>query len=162
MDEKYFESIEINYQFYNGCKTNIIYTRNNHYIYGIPMEKNGCSHIPSDTMERMIDGTHKKYTKTLNNIIKCVDKFKINKLNEVKYQTLGCKQAKEIKKYCELNGVGCQIIQDDKLERKKLTSIGIWHDKDKNQYDTDTRDYGREYLDFHYSRQKVVYVKLNK
>lgn len=128
--------------------------------YGKVIDKKGCSGLPIDTQERMIDGSNKKYIDTTTKIIK---QIQTNKCNEnKKYQTLGWKQAKEIKKWCNENNYVCNIIEDPIIERNKLQYIDVWFDENGDLYDDGTRDYGRQYLDFRSTKQNVVYVQIIK
>lgn len=165
MNTEYFDSITKCYKFAKKTSSDDpVYTRNHHFIHGSEM-KDTVGHHPVDTIERMSEGAKSKYTRTLNNIIGYIDRFVItskSNASTVKYQTLGWKQAKEIKQICDSRDIKCEIVEDNKIERKKLNTIGIWHDTDGSKYSTDTRDNGREELDFHYRTQKVVYVKISK
>lgn len=79
---------------------------------------------------------------------------------KVKYQTLGWKNAKEIKSWCDENNIFCNIVTDQNITRNKLVNIDVWHSIDGNLYDDGTRDYGHQYLDFRCIKQNVVYVEV--
>ena len=79
-----------------------------------------------------------------------------------KYQTLGFKQAKEIKLWCDQNNINCNIVEDLIIKRNKLKSIDIWHDEKGILYDDGTHDYGNQYLNFRKIKQNVVYVQISK
>lgn len=159
MKSDYFESIERHCQ---ECKSmNVIPNRRCliNKIHGKEIEKRG-KRIPYDTLERMVNGSNEKYLRT-------TEKLKHQILNSkrkgiVKYQTLGWKQAKEIKLWCEQNNIQCDIVEDTKVVRNKLDNINIWFDSDGRLYDDGCRDYGRQYLDFQYKKQQVVYIQINK
>jgi hypothetical protein len=108
----------------------------------------------------MVNNSAKKYIKTTENIIHKITNGK--RKGKIKYQTLGWKQAKEIKLYCDKNNINCNIIEDDNIMQNKLKNIGIWYDIEGNIYDDGTRDYGRQYLDYRKIKQRVVYIQVVK
>jgi len=162
MNKKYFESIE------RFCKvtnrsinlTTIRPQRRCMSITGEVIEKNGESQIPEDTLKRMISGTTQKYKRTTSQIIHQIQTGK--RKGTIKYQTLGWKQAKEIKLWCDENKINCNIVEDLNIMRNKLHSIDTWWDIDGTLYDDGTRDYGNEYIDFRIIKQHVVYVQIVK
>lgn len=165
MNNTYFQNIEMNIQ---QTKTNdnsiIIYPnrkllkRKN--IKGEEIKKNCISKIPQETIDNMVNNSAKKYIKTTKNIIHKITNGK--RKGKIKYQTLGWKQAKEIKLYCDENNINCDIIEDKNIMRNKLKNIGIWYDINGDLYDDETRDYGHQYLDYRKIKQKVVYIQVIK
>lgn len=160
MESTYFENIERHCQMteYNNftCITPVRKILRNKS--GCVVEKTSTSKIPSDTMERMIDGANKKNTRMTEQIIRQIQTS--NRKGNVKYQTLGWKHAKEIKSWCDKNNVICNIVTNPIITRNKLVNIDIWHTIDGNLYNDGTRDYGRQYLDFRYVKQNVVYIEV--
>jgi hypothetical protein len=165
MDNTYFQNIEINIQ---QTKTNdnskIIYPNRELLkrkgIKGEEIKKNRVSKIPQETIDNMVNNSSKKYIKTTENIIHKITNGK--RKGKIKYQTLGWKQAKEIKLYCDENNINCDIIEDKNIMQNKLKNIGIWYDIEGNIYDDGTRDYGHQYLDYRKIKQNVVYIQVIK
>jgi hypothetical protein len=129
-------------------------------ISGIEIKKEGVFQLPDITLKKMVEGSTKKYVKMTDQIIYKIQNGKRKGI--IKYQTLGYKQAKEIKLWCDENNINCNIITDQTITRNKLVNIDIWHDKEGNLYNDGCRDYGNQYLDFRSIKQNVVYVQVSK
>jgi len=163
MNTAYFENIERHCQ---ECKNNYdsIVIRPTRRcisnISGIEIKKEGVSQLPNITVKRMIEGSTNKYLKMTNQIIYQIQNGKRKGIT--KYQTLGFRQAKEIKLWCDEKNINCNIITDQTITRNKLVNIDIWHDKNGNLYDDGYEDYGNQYLDFRSIKQNVVYVQVSK
>ena len=164
MNTVYFENIE---RYCQECEKNnynyIVITptrRCIRNISGIEIKKEGVSQIPDITLKRMVESSAKKYVKMTDQIIYKIQNGKRKGI--IKYQTLGYKQAKEIKLWCDEKNINCNIITDQTITRNKLVNIDIWHDKKRNLYDDGYEDYGNQYLDFRSIKQNVVYVQVSK
>lgn len=164
MNTVYFENIE---RYFQECeKINydyivIIPTRRCiRSIRGIEIKKEDVSQIPDITLKRMVEGSTKKYVKMTDQIIYKIQNGKRKGI--IKYQTLGYKQAKEIKLWCDENNINCNIITDQTITRNKLVNIDIWHDKKENLYDDGYEYCGNQYFDFRKIKQNVVYVQVIK
>lgn len=161
MDQTYFESIERHCQITKKNNyTSIKPTRriNRNMFHGEVIEKHGVSQLPACTVERMVDGASIKYRKMTDQIIRQIQTAK--RKGNVKYQTLGWRQAKEIKSWCDQNDIICNIVTDPVITRNKLVNIDVWHSIDGNLYDDGCRDYGHQYLDFRRKKQDVIYVEV--
>ena len=159
MDNTYFESIERHCQITKKNNyTSIKPTRkiNRNMFQGEVIEQTGVSQLPDYTIKEMVDGANLKYTKMTEQIIRQIQTTK----RKVKYQTLGWKQAKEIKSWCDENNIICNIVTDPIITRNKLVNIDVWHSIDGNLYDDGYLDYGNQYLDFRSTKQNVVYVEV--
>ena len=130
MNTAYFENIERHCQ---ECKNNYdsIVIRPTRRcisnISGIEIKKEGVSQLPDITVKRMIEGSTNKYLKMTDQIIYKIQNGKRKGI--IKYQTLGFRQAKEIKLWCDEKNINCNIITDQTITRNKLVNIDIWHDK---------------------------------
>jgi hypothetical protein len=161
MDNTYFESIERHCQITKKNNyTSIKPTRkiNRNMFQGEVIEQTGVSQLPDYTIKKMVDGANLKYTKMTEQIIRQIQTTK--RKCKVKYQTLGWKQAKEIKSWCDENNIICNIVTDPIITRNKLVNIDVWHSIDGNLYDDGYLDYGNQYLDFRSTKQNVVYVEV--
>ena len=110
MDNTYFESIERHCQIteknnYKSIKPTRKINRN--MFQGEVIEQTGVSQLPDYTIKKMVDGANLKYTKMTEQIIRQIQTTK--RKGKVKYQTLGWKQAKEIKSWCDENNIICNI-----------------------------------------------------
>ena len=162
MDKTYFENIERHCQITNKNNyTSITPTRKiiKNMVQGEIIEKKGVSQLPDYTVETMVVRANLKYNKMTEQIIRQIQTTK--RKGKVKYQTLGWKQAKEIKSWCDENDLICNIVTDPVITRNKLVNIDVWHSIDGNLYDDGYRDYGNQYLDFRSTKQNVVYVEVN-
>jgi hypothetical protein len=162
MDKTYFESIERHCQITEKNNYMSITPTRKHLknmFQGEVIEKKGVSQLPDYTVETMVVRANLKYKKMTEQIIRQIQTTKRN--GKVKYQTLGWKQAKEIKSWCDENDLICNIVTDPVITRNKLSNIDVWHSIDGNLYDDGYRDYGNEYLDFRSTKQNVVYVEVN-
>lgn len=129
-------------------------------IYGEEIKKNNLSGIPINTLETMVSNANRKYNKTLNDIKNRILASKRKGIT--KYQTLGYKQSKEIKLWCEENNINCNIVEEPSITRNKLTNIDIWHDTEGNLYDNGCRDYGNMWIDYRNTRQNVIYIQVSR
>ena len=146
MDNTYFESIERHCQITKKNNyTSIKPTRkiNRNMFQGEVIEQTGVSQLPDYTIKEMVDGANLKYTKMTEQIIRQIQTTK--RKGKVKYQTLGWKQAKEIKSWCDENNIICNIVTDPIITRNKLVNIDVWHSIDGNLYDDGFLDYGNQY-----------------
>ena len=161
MDNAYFKSIERHCQITKKNNyTSIKPTRkiNRNMFQGEVIEQKGVIQLPDCTIKKMVDGVNLKYTKMTEQIIRQIQTTK--RKGKVKYQTLGWKQAKEIKSWCDENNIICNIVTDPIITRNKLVNIDVWHSIDGNLYDDGYLDYGNQYLDFRSAKQNVVYVEV--
>ena len=161
MDNTYFESIERHCQECEKINDNDVIRPTRRCISnisGIEIKKEGVSQLPDYTIKKMVDGANLKYTKMTEQIIRQIQTTK--RKGKVKYQTLGWKQAKEIKSWCDENNIICNIVTDPIITRNKLVNIDVWHSIDGNLYDDGYLDYGNQYLDFRSTKQNVVYVEV--
>ena len=159
MKASYFENIERHCQESEKKNGIIIPTRRCIRISGIEIKKEGVSQLPDYTIKEMVDGANLKYTNLTEQIIRQIQTTK--RKGKVKYQTLGWKQAKELKSWCDENNIICNIVTDPIITRNKLVNIDVWHSIDGNLYDDGFLDYGNQYLDFRSTKQNVVYVEVN-
>lgn len=111
-------------------------------------------------LDELVDKTKSKYNEMTEKIKQQILTGK--KKGVVNYQTLGWKQAKEIKNWCDENNIKSDIIEDTNIVRNKLKNIYIWHDIDGNIYDDGTDDYARQWMDFNKIKQNVVYIQVYK
>lgn len=162
MDSAYFKNIQRHLEVSSSDEIScIVPTRHVLIRRQIKGREIGVEHtnaIPHDTLQKMVSGATNKYTKMTEKIICQIQTTK--RKGTVKYQTLGWRQAKEIKLWCNQNNINCTLVEDSHISRNKLISIDIWHNDDGTLYSDGTEDYGREYLDFRKSKQNVVYVKI--
>lgn len=161
MDAVYFESIEKHFQETN-VKSSVDINPTRKIIRNLSGQeiKKVHSQIPEDTLKKMLNNTVDKYTRVTNEIKHKIKTGKRKGL--IKYQTLGWKQAKEIKLWCCKNNINCDIVEDLNVTRNKLQSINVWHKANGELYDDGTRDYSRQFLDFCNKKQNVVYVQITK
>ena len=111
MDNTYFESIERHCQITKKNNyTSIKPTRkiNRNMFQGEVIEQTGVSQLPDYTIKEMVDGANLKYTKMTEQIIRQIQTTK--RKGKVKYQTLGWKQAKEIKSWCDENNINTDLF----------------------------------------------------
>lgn len=167
MEASYFENIERHCKdtYWNAPASERTIIPNRRCLRGVRGHEIpkivGVSEIPTDTIKRMVDGANAKYKRTMEQTINKIQNSK--RKGTTKYQTLGYKQAKEIKAWCIENNVNCEIIEDQNVTRNKLSSVDIWFDREEDcTYDDGTRDYGRQFLDFRTKKQNVVYIQIIK
>lgn len=131
-----------------------IYRRIRNRLYaGKEIPKLGCQ-LYVDRLEKMAEGANKKYQRNTNDIIKRIQNAKRKGIT--KYQTLGYKQAKEIKKWCQENNIDCSIVCDNEITRKKLTNIDVWFESNWQE------NFGTDQINFVHKRQNVVYIQIKK
>ncbi len=119
MDKTYFENIERHCQITKKNNyTSITPTRKiiKNMFQGEVIEKKGVSQLPDYTVETMVVRANLKYKKMTEQIIRQIQTTKRN--GKVKYQTLGWKQAKEIKSWCDENDLICNIVTDPSYYKK--------------------------------------------
>lgn len=159
MDTTYFERIERHCQA-TTLNHAIQPTRRCIKIKGTQILQYYLSVLSSQTLELMANKATQKYRKMLEKITHQIRTSKRKGI--VKYQTLGWKQAKEIKLWCDSNNINCKIVEDVNIVRNKLQHIDVWHDINGNLYNDGTRDYSNQHLDFRSRPQKVVYIQIVK
>lgn len=121
-----------------------------HFQY---IEIQGGNEIQKIKMREIIyKNAIQKYKNMTEKIINQIQMSK--RKGNVKHQTLGWKQAKEIKKWCEQNNIICNIVEDVNITQNKLHSIDMYVDNDGINNDN--------YINFIKIKQNVVYVLVNK
>lgn len=115
-------------------------------------QKKFVDEISDDYLNKISFNTVQKYKKMTEKIINQIQKRK--RKGTVKFQTLGWKQAKEIKYWCNQNNIICNIVEDKNITQNKLQYMD-------SRYDFDFDDHGcNRSIVFVKDKQNVVYVQI--